>query len=50
VQFCVLQIALQFPDRLLADAVTVANELRQLTEQRVFILGDTTYGRCEGDK
>jgi aspartate carbamoyltransferase catalytic subunit len=40
-----LQVALQFPDRLLADSVLVANELRRLTSSRVFILGDTTYGR-----
>lgn len=40
------QVALQFPDKLLADAITVAKELRLLTGRRVFILGDTTYGRC----
>ena len=40
------RVALQFPDHLLGDSVCVAAALRERTGARVFILGDTTYGRC----
>jgi diphthamide biosynthesis enzyme Dph1/Dph2-like protein len=41
-----LQIALQFPDFLLPDAVKVTAELQRVfAEKQFFILGDTSYGR-----
>lgn len=44
--FC-LQVALQFPDQLLGDAAVVAARLEETTGSKMFILGDTAYGRCE---
>ncbi|KAG1234090.1 hypothetical protein G6F68_002815 [Rhizopus microsporus] len=40
------KIALQFPDELLADAATVAEQLREKTQKEIFILADTSYGSC----
>ena len=40
------RVTLQFPDELLADAATVASELRTRTKQNIFILADTSYGSC----
>ncbi|KAG2225349.1 hypothetical protein INT45_005593 [Circinella minor] len=40
------RVTLQFPDELLADAATVASELRARTKQNIFILADTSYGSC----
>lgn len=42
------QVALQFPDELMTDAVTVFWMIQQHAhaECRVFILGDTSYGSC----
>lgn len=40
------QVALQFPDRLLGDARAVATRLEEATGSKMFILGDTAYGRC----
>ena len=42
-----LQVALQFPDQLLGDAGAVAARLEEATGSKMFILGDTAYGRCE---
>lgn len=44
----VLQVALQFPDDLLHDAVPVFNVLRARLPSPVelYILADTTYGSC----
>jgi hypothetical protein len=42
-----LQVALQFPDQLLGDAGAVAARLEETTGSKMFILGDTAYGRCE---
>ncbi|GLD94235.1 hypothetical protein PINS_up002846 [Pythium insidiosum] len=42
-------IALQFPDSLLPDAPRVQHELQQrlgAQAQRIFVLGDTSYGSC----
>ena len=39
------QVALQFPDELLADAASVTSTLTEQTESKIFILGDTSYGR-----
>ena len=45
--FLTLQVALQFPDSLLVDAPSVAREIEhRLPDASVFILGDTSYGRC----
>lgn len=41
----VLQVALQFPDELLADSVAIAQEIERNTKAKSFILGDTSYGR-----
>ena len=42
-------MALQFPDELMQDAVTVTDKLQKAvnSETTVFILGDTSYGRCD---
>jgi diphthamide biosynthesis enzyme Dph1/Dph2-like protein len=42
-----LKVALQFPDDLMKDAVSVTTRLETLlpTGYTVFILGDTSYGR-----
>lgn len=39
------QVALQFPDELLADAVAVAAQMEAATGAEMYVLGDTTYGR-----
>lgn len=39
------QVALQFPDELLPDAVRVSTEIENETKAKTFILGDTSYGR-----
>ena len=41
------QVALQFPDQLLGDAGAVAARLEEVTGSKMFILGDTAYGRWE---
>ncbi|GBM81031.1 2-(3-amino-3-carboxypropyl)histidine synthase subunit 2 [Araneus ventricosus] len=40
------KIALQFPDSMLGDAMTVSLKLGEMTEKQVFVLGDTSYGSC----
>ncbi|CAJ0631521.1 12653_t:CDS:10 [Entrophospora sp. SA101] len=40
------KIALQFPDKLLADSVEIATIIRERTQKKVFILADTSYGSC----
>ena len=43
------KIALQFPDSLLPDAPQVQKELKDRLKgqwERVFVLGDTSYGSC----
>ena len=43
-----MQVALQFPDHLLVDSVTVAAMLEKNVDDNrkmVYILGDTSYGR-----
>lgn len=42
---CSHQVALQFPDELLADAVEVAGRMEAATGAETYVLGDTTYGR-----
>lgn len=42
---CSHQVALQFPDELLADAVEVAGRMEAETGAEMYVLGDTTYGR-----
>ena len=43
----VAQIGLQFPDALLGDSVPVYRALKsRLEECELYILADTTYGRC----
>lgn len=39
------QVALQFPDELLVDSVTVAQQIEENTNAKTYILGDTSYGR-----
>jgi len=39
------RVALQFPDQLLGDAGAVAARLEGTTGSKMFILGDTAYGR-----
>ena len=39
------QVALQFPDEQLADAASVTRALSEHTDSKIFILGDTSYGR-----
>lgn len=41
------QIAVQFPDELLADSTAVVNQLRVRAGKKVYILADTSYGRWE---
>ena len=43
--FVTLQIALQFPDSLLADSAAVASLIEKNTGKKVFVLADTSYGR-----
>ncbi|CAH2310541.1 2-(3-amino-3-carboxypropyl)histidine synthase subunit 2 [Pelobates cultripes] len=40
------RVALQFPDELLVDSVTIARQLEDATSAKVYILGDTSYGSC----
>ncbi|NWI68535.1 DPH2 synthase, partial [Todus mexicanus] len=40
------QVALQFPDQLLADAAAVAARMEAETGAEMYVLGDTTYGSC----
>ncbi|XP_051480619.1 2-(3-amino-3-carboxypropyl)histidine synthase subunit 2 [Apus apus] len=40
------KVALQFPDRLLADAAAVAARMEASTGAEMYVLGDTTYGSC----
>ncbi|XP_030062443.1 2-(3-amino-3-carboxypropyl)histidine synthase subunit 2 [Microcaecilia unicolor] len=40
------KVALQFPDELLVDSVTVATKLEKASGTKVYILGDTSYGSC----
>lgn len=39
------QVALQFPDELLADSAAVAAKMEEATGSKMYILGDTSYGR-----
>lgn len=42
------QVALQFPDHLLPDSVSIVTALQQQNEQcKLYILGDTSYGRYD---
>lgn len=40
------KVALQFPDELLVDSVTIAEEIERIILVKPFILGDTSYGSC----
>lgn len=40
------KVALQFPDNLLSDAMTVALKLGEIISGQVFVLGDTSFGSC----
>ncbi|XP_053549559.1 2-(3-amino-3-carboxypropyl)histidine synthase subunit 2 [Bombina bombina] len=40
------KVALQFPDELLVDSVTVSKKLEAATGAKTYILGDTSYGSC----
>nr|XP_057916899.1 2-(3-amino-3-carboxypropyl)histidine synthase subunit 2 [Doryrhamphus excisus] len=40
------KVALQFPDDLLHDSTAIAAEIERITQIKVFILGDTSYGSC----
>ncbi|KAM9775086.1 2-(3-amino-3-carboxypropyl)histidine synthase subunit 2 [Syngnathus typhle] len=40
------KVALQFPDELLHDSTAIAAEIERITQAKVFILGDTSYGSC----
>ncbi|XP_077410219.1 2-(3-amino-3-carboxypropyl)histidine synthase subunit 2 [Vanacampus margaritifer] len=40
------KVALQFPDELLHDSSAIAAEIERITQAKVFILGDTSYGSC----
>ncbi|XP_075037757.1 2-(3-amino-3-carboxypropyl)histidine synthase subunit 2 [Mixophyes fleayi] len=42
----VKKVALQFPDELLVDSVSVARKLEDATGAKMYILGDTSYGSC----
>lgn len=44
------QVALQFPDFMLPDAVTISRKLESDTQARVFILADTSYGNYDVDE
>lgn len=39
------QVALQFPDVVLVDSVSITTEIERNTSAKLFILGDTSYGR-----
>ncbi|XP_057680482.1 2-(3-amino-3-carboxypropyl)histidine synthase subunit 2 [Corythoichthys intestinalis] len=40
------KVALQFPDELLHDSTAIAAEIERITQAKLFILGDTSYGSC----
>jgi diphthamide biosynthesis protein 2 len=40
------KVALQFPDSLLGDSITVAEHLAAGTGKHIFVLADTVYGSC----
>jgi hypothetical protein len=40
------QVALQLPDELLENATAMVRDLEKRTGRSVFVLGDTSYGRC----
>ncbi|XP_063795449.1 2-(3-amino-3-carboxypropyl)histidine synthase subunit 2 [Pseudophryne corroboree] len=40
------KVALQFPDELLVDSVSIARKLEDATGAKMYILGDTSYGSC----
>lgn len=40
------KVCLQFPDNLLPDSAEVALRIESLTNKKVYILGDTSYGSC----
>ncbi|XP_064415501.1 2-(3-amino-3-carboxypropyl)histidine synthase subunit 2 [Latimeria chalumnae] len=40
------KVALQFPDELLIDSAAIAMVLEKITQAKIFILGDTSYGSC----
>ncbi|XP_019713037.1 2-(3-amino-3-carboxypropyl)histidine synthase subunit 2 isoform X1 [Hippocampus comes] len=40
------KVALQFPDELLHESTAIAAEIERITQAKVFILGDTSYGSC----
>ncbi|XP_077591891.1 2-(3-amino-3-carboxypropyl)histidine synthase subunit 2 [Stigmatopora nigra] len=40
------KVALQFPDELLHDSSAVAAEIERITQAKLFILADTSYGSC----
>ena len=46
---CLLQVALQFPDKYLCSAALLSRIIQDRTKVEVFILADTSYGRCERD-
>ncbi|RIA85674.1 putative diphthamide synthesis protein [Glomus cerebriforme] len=39
-------VALQFPDELLADSAEIATILKERTKKKIFVLADTSYGSC----
>ncbi|CAK6951984.1 -(3-amino-3-carboxypropyl)histidine synthase subunit 2 [Scomber scombrus] len=40
------KVALQFPDELLVDSISIVAEIERITDAKLFILGDTSYGSC----
>ncbi|KAG4074402.1 hypothetical protein HA402_000381 [Bradysia odoriphaga] len=40
------RVCLQFPDNLIAFSIQITQELSQLVDSEVFVLGDTSYGSC----
>lgn len=40
------QVCLQFPDNLIAFSIDITQQLSQLVDSEVFVLGDTSYGSC----
>ncbi|XP_056155619.1 2-(3-amino-3-carboxypropyl)histidine synthase subunit 2 [Lampris incognitus] len=44
------KVALQFPDELLVDSVSISAAIESETQAKFFILGDTSYGSCCVDK
>ena len=46
VLFSADQIALQLPDELLENATVMVRDIEKRTGRSVFVLGDTSYGRC----